>query len=525
MKIFGFEFGRPKGEKDLEHIIPTDASDNNASAVMADGVYSVNSAISVDSVIATENGFIEEYRKITYHPEVMQCINEIASEAIVFQADKDKAVQLNFIDDGDAIPDKLKEQMQDEFDHIYGMLDFDRRGHEIFKRWYIDGRLNYMLNIDKSSPKDGILSIQYVDPRKIKKVKRIRHEYSSTDKDMIIKNEKSYFVFNESGVGSTVNSPQAHSIAKNQERFIASDSVVYVPSGQIDQQSGIVISPLHTAIKTANNLRIMEEAALIYRLARAPERRVFYVDTGNLPKAKAEQHVQSLANKHRVSAAYDSTTGEIRNDKKYLAMTEDFWLARRGNQSGTQVDTLQGGQQAGEMGEAEYFRNKLYVALGIPANRFSDQPSMFDSGTSITRDELRMSRMIDRHRSSFSTLFEQLLKRQLILTGAVTVDEWEEIKGSITFKYAADTHFAEALRQERIRNSVDMVQSISQYVGNYFSKEYVYKHVINLSDEEIVEMKKQIAAEKRAGDIVMEEGDTSHDTDVYAMPAFLENID
>ena len=525
MKIFGFEFKRAKTDRDIEQIIPTDVADTNASVVMADGVYSVNSTVSVDSVIATENGFIEEYRRIVYHPEVTQCINEITSEAIVYQADRSKAVRVDFIDED--IPDKVKGLINDQFEYVYNMLDFDRKGHEIFKRWYVDGRLNYMLNIDKENVKDGILSIQYVDPRKIKKVKRVKHVYSEQDKEIVISNEKSYFIFNESGVGSTVNSPQANMIARNQEKFISSESVVYVPSGQVDQASGIVISPLHGAIKTANNLRIMEEAALIYRLARAPERRVFYVDTGNLPKAKAEQYVQSLANKHRVSAAYDSTTGEIRNDKKYLAMTEDFWLARRGNQSGTQIDTLQGGQQAGEMGEAEYFRNKLYVALGIPANRFSDQPSMFDSGTSITRDELRMSRMVDRLRASFSVLFEQLLKRQLILTGTLTVDEWEELRGAIKFTYAADTHFAEALRQERIRNSVDMVQSISQYVGNYFSKEYVYKNIINLSDDEIAEMKKQIAAEKKAGEIVIEEAyiNSYEDRDVFAMPSFLESDD
>lgn len=524
MKIFGFEIRRPKSEKSIDRLVATDASDNNASAVMADGVFGYNTSVAMDSNIATENGYIEEYRRMAYDPEVKQCIAEIVSDAIVHQSDGAKAVEIDL--NGTELSDKSKELITNEFENIYNMLDFDTKGHEIFKRWYVDGRLNYIPNIDMDSTKDGILSIQYVDPRKIKKIKKVKYDYNKKSQDVMITSETSYFLFNENGVGSGIHKTAGTGsvgAGTNSEKYLTEDSVVYVPSGQVDQQTGIVISALHCAIKTANNLRIMEDAAMIYRLARAPERRVFYVDTGNLPKAKAEQYVKKLANEHRVSAAYDSTTGQLRNDKKFMAMTEDFWLARRGNQSGTQIDTLQGGSQAGEMGEAEYFKNKLYVALGVSPGRFAEQPSMFDTGTSITRDELRMARMIDRYRASFNKLFEELLKRQLILKNICTPEEWEEIHGNFRYKYSADAHFAEALRQERIRATVDMVSSVSQYVGEYFSKEYVYRNIMNLNDEEIKDMKAQIKAEKASGEITIEEGDIHGNDSVIEFKSILES--
>lgn len=541
MRILGFEFKR-SGEQTISPI-PTDTTENNASIVVdtSPGAVLTASAVTIDNQSSTENGFIEQYRSMMYVPEVARCVQEVVSEAVVFPDDGTKAVDVDLskID----LSDSVKKKISDAHDYIYDLLMFNRRGHEIFKRWYVDGRLNYFVTVDKENPKDGIQSVQYIDPRKIKRVREIQRAYDKDSKVISVMGERTYYLYNERGVGSsTANKsglgvtagPMAQSsIGMNSDAIISSDSIVYVPSGEVDPQSGFVLSYLHGAIRTANNLRMMEDAALIYRLARAPERRIFYVSTGNLPKAKSDQYVQELAAKNQSKIVYDVNTGEIKNDKKYLALTEDFWIPRREGSNSTEIDTLPGGTQVGEMGEAEYFKEKLYVALGIPSSRFEEQNAMFGVGTAITRDELRFSRVIDRLRSSFSVLFEELLKRQCILTNILSDEDWELFRNKIVFKFAEDNHFTEAVEQERLRGAAELLASFDQFVGKYISREYVYEKILMMNEDEMKHEQKLIAADKQlqammqqdlGNDEPPDEQATTEDFE-YRRPLFSEMIE
>lgn len=499
MKILGFEFRRAHEETVAP--LPTDASENNASVVVDNtpGGFMANvSAISIDNQSATENGFIEQYRSMVYVPEVQQCVNEIVSDAIVYPDDGGRAVELDM--SNVKVSDSVKKKFIDAHEYVYDLLMFNRRGHDIFKRWYVDGRLNYFVNIDPENPSAGIQSIQYVDPRKIKKVREIQRAYDKDSRIIQVIAERTYFLYNEQGLGSTVSTQTgvtggANNVGMRSETIISEDSVVYVPSGEVDPQSGFVLSYLHGAIRTANNLRMMEDSALIYRLSRAPERRIFYIDTGNLPKAKGDQYVQEIANKNRSKIVYDATSGEIKNDKKFLALTEDFWIPRREGSTGTQIDTLPGGTQVGEMGEAEYFKEKLYTALNVPSSRFQDQPSMFGVGTAITRDELRFSRMIDRLRANFSVLFEELVKRQCLLTNVVSLEDWELLRNQLHFKFAADNHFTQAVEAEELRSTAELLGMLDPFVGKYFSREFIYTKVIGMTDDEMKREQKLIAAD------------------------------
>ena len=269
------------------------------------------------------------------------------------------------------------------------------------------------------------------------------------------------------------------------------ESIIYVPSGIVEPNLGFTISYLHHAIRTANNLRMMEDSMLIYRLVRAPERRVFYIDTGNLPKAKAAQYVQEIADKNKTKVVYDVSTGEIRNDKKFMAMTEDYWIPRKEGSKGTEIETLPGGEQVGETGEAEYYKNKLFTALNVPKSRFAEQPSLFSSGTTVTRDEVRFSRFISQLRGKFIVLFEEILGRQLVLKGVMTANEWDDEKGKISYNFAEDSHFAEALKQEKLESRADLLSRLDPFVGKYISREYVYKEVFCMTDEEMKEEMKK----------------------------------
>lgn len=507
MKLLGFEFKRAGAETNISPL-PTDTLDNNAAIVVdsAPGgfINSINS-ITLDQQSNTENEYITQYRNLLFIPEVDQCVEEIVGEAVIMPEDGTKSVTVD-LSQLDSISDGTKKKIEDAYDVVYDLLMFNRKGHDIFKRWYVDGRLNYFVHIDNSNPNDGIQSVQFVDPRKIKKVREVQRQYDASQQLIVVAGEREYFIYNEIGIGMQTQqqNPTVSSLSgtTRNDAIITDDAVVYAPSGIVDPASGFVLSHLHKALRTANNLRMMEDAVLIYRLSRAPERRVFYIDTGNLPKAKAEQYVQEIANKQRSKVVYDVATGEIKNDKKYLAMTEDFWLPRREGSTGTQITTLEGGQQVGEMGESEYFKDKLYTAMNVPASRFQDQPSMFSAGTAITRDELRFSRYINRLRTNFNVLFEDMLKRQCILTGIMTADEWYEIKNGVYFKYAEDNYFAEAVKQERLQGVGNILTMLDPYVGKYFSREYIYNQVIGMTDDEMNKEKKLIAADKELQDMM-----------------------
>lgn len=473
------------------------------------------SALSQDFAAKEENALISQYRELLSVPEVDMCVEEIVQEAIIYPGGGERAIRLDLSNlDEKKYSKKVREQMADEFETIYDMLLFARKGHDIFKRWLVDGRLNYYKVIDENEIDLGIQSLNYIDPRKIKKVKETNRSVDPETGHLIVNNYKEFFYYDESGVKSTdtnqasgMGVPASHMMGSNYTahgqstvNIITADSVAYAPSGILDKSGRLVIGYLDKAIKAANNLQMMEDSMLIYKLSRAPERRVFYIDTGNLPKAKAEQYVKNIADQHRSKTVYDSKTGEIRNDRKFVALTEDFWLARGGGSKGTQIDTLQGGNQSGDTEETEYFKDKLFNALGVPKARFEPQPSMFSAGTQITRDEVRFSRLIDRLRANFNVLFEDILGTQLILRNIISAEEWDDIKNQMSFVYAEDNYFKEAIQIEKHQQVGSLVSMYDQLIGKWVSQEFVYKEVMGLSDEEIEEMRKQIEAEEATRD-------------------------
>lgn len=516
MKILGIEFKSTKA--DVISAIPTDASENNATIVVdgvAGGFQSSVSAMSIDNTSSTENGLIEQYRAMAQVPEVAQCVQEIISESIVYPGDSTSVLTLDL--SNTELSESIKTKLTDACEYVYDLLMFNRKGHDIFKRWYVDGRLHYFINVDAENVSDGIQSVQFVDPRKIKKVREVTRSYNPNNQSMMVTGERTYFLYNERGLGSNTQTSGigVNSSATTTDLIISSDSVVFVPSGITDPNNGYVLGPLHNSIRTANNLRMMEDAVLIYRLARAPERRAFYVETGDLSKAKAEQYVEELARKNRSKVVYDANTGDIKNDKKFLALTEDFWMPRRNGSTGTSIDVLPGGAQVGEMGESEYFKAKLYTALGVPASRFEEQSPMFGGGTSITRDELRFSRIISKYRNSFSVLFEELLKRQAILTNILSLEDWDAIKNKMVFKFAEENHFSESVRQESLRSMAELLGALDGFVGKYFSREYIFKEVIGMTDDEMKEQLKLIAADPTLQVDTSEEGGDQPTTESF----------
>ena len=441
--------------------------------------------VDVNNGAETENELIRRYREMSYVPEVDKAIEEITAEAIVTDR-HNKIVTVNL--DNVQLSDSIKKKINAEFQTIYKLLSFHNRGYDIFRRWYIDGRIHYHPIIDPNNPRQGIQELRYVDPRKVKKVREIiRKPEASMNNMSLIQSVREYYLYSEKGVSVAAGPTNAVKLTK--------ESIVTATSGLIDPTTQITVSYLHKALRAASNLRMMEDAMLIYRLARAPERRIFYVDTGTLPKGKAEQYVQEIANKYRSKAVYDPKSGEIKNDTRYLAMTEDFWIPRQEGTKGTVIDTLQGGQQVGETGESDYFKQKLYESLNVPMSRFQQEQAVFSQGTEITRDELRFARFIDRLRVRFTQLFEELLCRQVILKGIMNLEEWNEIRSDIIFSFAEDNHFSESLDTQVMQGRVELAQAIDAFAGKYFSKEYIMRNVLRMSVEQMQDMLKQIERE------------------------------
>lgn len=436
------------------------------------------SQVNVNQGAETENELVRRYREISYIPEVDKAIEEITAEAIVTDRKK-KILRLNL--DSTDLPESVKTKVNAEFEQIYKLLSFHNKGYDIFRRWYVDGRLFYNIIIDPKNPKLGIQELRYIDPRKIKKVREIvRSQDASYGNATFVSKIKEYYIYSDKGITSAEASQGAIRLTK--------ESIAASSSGLIDPTSNITVSYLHKALRTASNLRMMEDAMLIYRLARAPERRIFYVDTGILPKGKAEQYVQEIANKYRAKSVYDPKTGEIKNDTRYLAMTEDFWIPRQEGSKGTNIETLPGGQNVGETGEPEYFKQKLYESLNVPVSRFQQESAMFSQGTEITRDELRFAKFIDRLRVRFSTLFEDLLSRQLILKNIMSLEDWEDIKSDIIFDYAEDNQFSESLDTQVLQGRITLAQAVDAFQGKYYSKRWIQKNILRLTDDDIKEM-------------------------------------
>jgi hypothetical protein len=392
------------------------------------------------------------------------------------------------------------------------LLNFDEKGHDIFKRFYIDGRIYFHKVIDPTSPRKGLTEIRYIDPRKIKKVREVtkKRDTKSAKGIEIIEKTAEWFVYNEKGM-SSANS--------NAGLKISTDSITYVTSGIIDQTKNMVMGHLHKAIKPVNQLRMIEDAVVIYRIVRAPERRIFYVDVGNLPKVKAEQYLRDVMARYRNKLVYDASTGEIRDDRKHMSMLEDFWLPRREGAKGTEVSTLAGGQNLGEIADVQYFQKKLYKSLNVPISRMESENG-FNMGRAaeITRDELKFTKFVQRLRKRFTQLFHDVLKTQLVLKGIMTIEDWSSIKEHIQYDYLRDGYFSELKNAEILRERLNLANEVSPYVGKYFSVEYVRKNVLRQSDEDIIEIDGQIRNEIKQGIIAAPEGqdmqDDNEDTDI-----------
>ena len=480
-ELFGFKITRKKDEGE-SFTLPS--SDDGTIEVAGGGFYS--QTLDVDGRDKTENDLIRRYRDIAIQPECDSAIEDIVSEGIASnEFDAPVALRLDRLE----YSPKVKKRINEEFDRVLQLLDFNIKGHDIFRRWYVDGRIYYHKVIDKKEPRKGIKELRYIDPRKIKKVREVIKDrpdpVTGIDKQ---KQTLEYYLYNEKVVD---NSATPQSALK-----ITTDSIAFCPSGLVDQTKGSVLSYLHKAIKPVNQLRMIEDALVIYRISRAPERRIFYIDVGNLPKIKAEQYLKDVMSRYRNKLVYDASTGEIRDDRNHMSMLEDFWLPRREGGRGTEITTLPGGSNLGEIEDIVYFQRKLYRSLNVPMSRMeAEQNFSIGRSTEITRDELKFSKFVQRLRKKFSALFHDVLRTQLVLTGVIAEEEWDKIKEHIQYDFLQDGHFAELRDAEILRERIDMLGQVEPYVGNFFSKSWVRKNILHQTEQEIEEIETEIEEE------------------------------
>lgn len=492
MKLFGFEFKRQAPDEVAPSFAPKDV-DDGALIVAAGGAY--GTYIDLDGTVRTEAELVTKYREMSLQPEIDMAVDEIVNEAL--SIDEEDIVEINL--DNVNAPARVKKAIQDEFKNVLQILNFNKQSYEVFRRWYIDGRLYYHVIINKDSPQDGIRELRYVDPRKIRKVREINRKRVAGAVDggeaVIPKIQNEYFVYNEKGFnyGNKVVGPTTAGLK------IAKDSIVHVTSGLTDTQGTMVLSYLHKAIKALNQLRTLEDALIIYRLARAPERRIWYIDVGNLPKMKAEQYVRDIMIKHKNRLIYDAASGEVRDDRKFMTMLEDYWLPRREGGRGTEVTTLPGGQTLGEMDDVLYFQKRLYQTLNVPVNRLNSD-ALFSMGraTEVTRDELKFYKFIIRLQGRFSVLFNQVLEKQLVLKGIMSIEEWQQIVNLVKYDYARDNYFTELKDAEIMQNRFNLMMTAEQggLVGRYYSHEWARRQILRQSEEDIEEQDAQISAEE-----------------------------
>ena len=487
--FFGFRITRKKEEAET-FTLPS--SDDGAEDIAQGGFFS--SVYDVEGKDKTQYDLIKRYRHIAQQPECDSAIEDIVSEAI---ASNESDVPVSLLLDGLNLSSTVKKRIRQEFDRVLQLLMFTEKGHDLFRRWYVDGRIYYHKVIDKKDPRKGITELRYIDPQKIKKV---REKISGKPNPITGVEEKQkteeFFIYNEHGIttGGSVNNGLK----------ITKDSIAYCPSGLIDQNRGTVLSYLHKAIKPVNQLRMIEDSLVIYRISRAPERRIFYIDVGNLPKIKAEQYLKDVMNRYRNKLVYDASTGEIRDDRNHMSMLEDFWLPRREGGRGTEITTLPGGSNLGEIDDIVYFQRKLYRSLNVPISRMEAE-SNFSLGrsTEITRDELKFTKFVQRLRKKFTVLFHDILRTQLVLTGVIAEEEWDSMKEHIAYDFLQDGHFAELRDAEILRERIDMVGTVEPYIGKFFSERWVQKNILRQTDEEIEAMKKEIEDEGGGEDDMM----------------------
>ena len=492
-ELFGFSITRLKKRNDPKQSFTSHQAEDGTQTVAAGGYF--GSYLDMEGTAKTEQDLIRRYREIALHPECDMAIEDIINEAIVSNELKD-AVRINVKD----LPygKEVRRKVEDEFVEVLKLMNFNTKGHDIFRRWYVDGRIFYQKIIDRESPKKGITELKYIDPRKIKKIREIRKKRPDNPLPSQLANNLAvideyveYYLFNERGLSGTTGQSGIK---------ISPDTIAFCPSGLIDQNKNMVLSYLHKAIKPVNQLRMIEDAVVIYRIARAPERRIFKIDVGNLPKVKAEQYLRDVMARYRNKLVYDAQTGEIRDDRNYMSMLEDFWLPSREGGRGTDITTLPGGQNLGEMSDVEYFRAKLYRSLNVPVSRLeSSQGFNLGRASEITRDELKFTKFVQRLRKKFTELFNDILRTQLVLKQIIAEEDWYTVRDHIQYDFLQDGHFAELKNTELMRERLALASEMRDYIGKFFSIQYVRKNVLKQNEREIEEMDKQIKKEIKDG--------------------------
>ena len=488
IELFGFRVGRDEenAERNAQQI-PTFTPPPNVDGAMEvapGGAY--GTFVDMEGVAKNEAELITRYREMSMYPECESAIDDVVNEALITD-DQDEPVSLNL--DNLKQPESVKKRIQEEFDTILKLLDFNNMGYELFRRWYIDGRLFYHIMVDINSPRKGIQELRYIDPRRIRKIRQPlrRTPIVGTNSKLIVPAYEEYYLYNLAGMSQGT---------MTQGVKVSKDAICYVHSGLLDARNRMVLSYLHKAIKPLNQLRMLEDAVVIYRLARAPERRIFYIDVGNLPKAKAEQYVRDMMVKHKNRLVYDADTGAVKDTRKFMTMLEDYWLPRREGGRGTEITTLPGGENLGQMEDVDYFRKKLYKSLSVPVSRLEPEGT-FSMGRSgeISRDEIKFAKFVERLRDRFTHLFDNLLEIQLLLTGVMTREEWKDMKNDIKYDFQRDNYYAEIKEQDMMNNRLAVLGIVDAYAGKYYSVEWIRKHVLRQTEEEIKEIDSQMAAE------------------------------
>jgi hypothetical protein len=489
--LFGFEIARKRAEEE-QSTQPSFTPPNNE-----DGALTISSAayygtyVDLDGTAKNEVELISRYREMAMQPEIESAIDDIVNEAIV-QDDDGKIIGI-VLDDLDQ-PDKIKKAIKEEFGTILRLFNYKNMAQDIFRRYYIDGRLFYNILIDKENPIAGIKELRYIDPRKLRKVREIKKKKDERTGAEIVDVYNEYYIFNDKVVSGSSSNYGPVGVR------ITTDSIISVVSGLMDSRRAVVLSYLHKAIKPLNQLRMIEDATVIYRISRAPERRIFYIDVGNLPKLKAEQYLRDIMVKYKNKLVYDANTGEVRDDRKFLSMMEDFWLPRREGGKGTEITTLPGGQNLGELEDVKYFQKKLYNSLSVPISRLEPaQGFSIGRSSEVTRDELKFAKFVDRLRNKFAEVFNQALRVQCVLKGICTAEEWDQFKENIYYDFIKDNNFAELKEAELMKERLGLLGAVDPYTGRYFSQAWIQRNVLRLTDDEIKEMQTEIDEEKEIG--------------------------
>jgi hypothetical protein len=491
--LFGFEIRRavdPQEEQDKQPAFAPEIKDDGAVVVAAGGAY--GTYVDLQGAARTEAELVTKYREMSMHPEVERATDDILNEAIVLE-DKEKIVQINL--DDTKLSTNIKKLITTEFESVLTLLDFNKSAYDIFKRWYVDGRMYYHIIIDITKPNEGIKELRYIDPRKLRKIREIKRKRDRQSQVTQTQTVQEYFIYNEKGFQNKAG--EVGTATSVQGLKIAPDSIIHTTSGVLDPMNTVVLSHLHKAIKPLNQLRALEDATIVYRISRAPERRIFYIDVGNLPKMKAEQYMRDMMQRHKNKVVYDSSTGEVRDDRKFMTMLEDYWLPRRDGSRGTEITTLPAGQNLGELADVEYFQKKLYESLNVPTTRLQqDGAFIFGQDQEVSRDEIKFGKFIDRLRMRFNHLFLEALKKQLLLKNVMMEEDWEAIESNVKFDYTKDNYFEQQKTTTVMRDRLTSLDQLQPYIGKYYSNEWVRKHVLYQSDEEIEEMDEQNMSEQ-----------------------------